>query len=203
MAAPVLKSFLAAALSILLLIFLSGCGQQAEKQGGNATNEVIGMSKTNTSEVRIAGKGDTVSVNYVGKLENGTVFDTSIEAEAKKGGLPLRGSYSPLEFTVGAGQMIAGFDAGVLGMKEGEEKTVRLPPEQAYGNRREDAVISIPVANIGNSESIKVGSMLYAQNGASGTVAAIENGTAKVDFNHELAGKTLVFTIKMVKIQKK
>jgi len=201
MPSPILRSLLAAALCTLFFIFLFGCTSSDEQK--NKTNEVIGMAKTSTSGTAIAEKGDTVSVDYVGKLENGTVFDTSLEIEAKKGGLPLRGSYSPLEFKVGAGQMIAGFDAGVLGMKEGEEKTVRLPPEQAYGNKREDAIISIPVENIGNSESIKVGSMLYAQNGASGTVVEITNGTAKVDFNHELAGKTLVFTIKMVKIKKK
>lgn len=187
---------------VLLLVFLSGCVANAENEKNNAS-EVIGMSKTNTSNPATAEKGDTVFVNYIGKLENGTVFDTSVEAEAKKAGLPLRQSYSPLEFTVGAGQMIAGFDSGVVGMKEGEEKIVRIAPEDAYGNRREDAIISIPVANIGNSESIKVGSMLYAQNGASGTVIEIENGTAKVDFNHELAGKTLVFTIRMVRISKK
>lgn len=200
---PALRSILAAALFALLLIFLFGCTNHAEKQAENKSYEVIEMPKTSISGTKIAEKGDVVSVNYVGKLEDGTLFDTSIEDEAKKGGLPPRGEYSPLEFKVGAGQMIAGFDAGVLGMKEGEEKTVRLPPEQAYGLPNPEAVISIPVANIGNSSAIKIGSMLYAQNGASGKVVEIENGTAKVDFNHELAGKTLIFTIKMVKIQKK
>ena len=149
-----------------------------------------------------AQKGDTVSVDYVGKLQNGTLFDTSIKSEAQKAGFPLRPSYAPLEFKVGAGQMISGFDAAVIGMKEGEEKTVTLPPEQAYGQVQAGAVISLPLSQIGNSESIKVGSVLQANNGAQGTVIEITNGTAKIDFNHELAGKTLVFTIKMIKIQK-
>ena len=161
------------------------------------------MVKNSTDAARMVAKGDTVQVDYIGKLENGTVFDTSIAAEAKKAGLPLREKYDFLEFTVGAGQMIKGFDSAVLGMKEGEEKTVRIPPAEAYGERTDKAIIYIPVASIGNSEGIEVGSVLYAQSGAAGKVVEITNGTAKVDFNHELAGKTLVFTIRMVKIKKK
>jgi FKBP-type peptidyl-prolyl cis-trans isomerase 2 len=159
--------------------------------------------KNNTAGQLSAAKGDTVQVDYIGKLENGTVFDTSIASEAKKAGLPLRDKYDFLEFTVGAGQMIAGFDAAVVGMKEGEEKTVKIPAAQAYGQRREDAVVSVPLDKIGNSEGIKVGSMLYAQNGAAGKVVEMASGTAKIDFNHELAGKDLVFTIRMAKIRKK
>jgi FKBP-type peptidyl-prolyl cis-trans isomerase 2 len=146
--------------------------------------------------------GDTLQVDYTGKLTDGTVFDTSIKSEAEKAGLPLRPSYSPLEFTVGAGQLIEGFDTGVLGMKEGETKVVTMLPEKAYGQKNANAVMSIPIEKIGNSSSIKVGSLLYAQNGASGKVVEITNGTAKVDFNHELAGKTLVFTIKVISITK-
>lgn len=158
-----------------------------------------------TNDSKTAQKGDTVRVDYVGKLENGTVFDTSIQAEAQKAALEPRPSYEPLEFKVGAGQMIAGFDSGVLGMKAGEQKTVKLLPSQAYGEWSAERVIPIPVANIGNAADIKVGSMLFAQNGAVGRVVEIGNGTnatAKVDFNHELAGKTLIFSIKMVSIKK-
>ena len=153
-----------------------------------------------SASAQTAKVGDTVSVNYIGKFPNGTLFDTSIKSEAQKGGLPLRPSYSPLEFKVGAGQMISGFDAAVVGMAEGEEKTVTLPPDQAYGERNPDAIVGIPLANIGNSQNIKIGSVLHAQSGASGTVVAIGNGTTKVDFNSEMAGKTLIFIIRMVKI---
>ncbi|MFA6907800.1 MAG: peptidylprolyl isomerase [Candidatus Micrarchaeia archaeon] len=149
-----------------------------------------------------AANGDTVSVNYIGKLTSGKLFDTSIKEEAQKAGFPLRPSYSPLTFKVGAGQMIAGFDAGVVGMKIGEEKTVTLLPAQAYGEKNPDAIISVPLDKIGNSSSIAVGSVLYAQSGATGKVVEIANGTAKIDFNHELAGETLVFTIRMVNITK-
>ena len=165
----------------------------AAKGGAMAGNRTIGT----------VANGDTVHVNYIGRLTNGRLFDTSIKEEAQKAGFPLRPSYAPLSFTVGAGQMIPGFDAAVVGMKQGEEKTVSLSPEQAYGGRRGDAIISVPVGKIGNSSSIKVGALLHAQNGANGKVVGIENGIAKVDFNHELAGETLVFTIRMVGIQKK
>lgn len=191
-----MRSFFVFALALALLV--AGCASQGKEN-------VIGVDlvKNSTDAARTAAKGDTVQVDYIGKLENGTVFDTSIAAEAKKAGLPLREKYDFLEFAVGAGQMIAGFDSAVLGMREGEEKTVNIPPAEAYGERTDKAVISIPVASIGNADGIAVGSMLYAQNGAAGKVVEITNGTAKVDFNHELAGKTLVFTIKMVKIKKK
>ena len=77
--------------------------------------------------------GDTIAVDYTGKLENGDVFDTS---EGK----------TPLTFTVGAGMLIKGFDDAVMGMKKGESKTVTIPPEEGYGPRHEDAIVEIPRA---------------------------------------------------------
>jgi FKBP-type peptidyl-prolyl cis-trans isomerase 2 len=188
-----------AILLVALSLLFAGC---ATNSSTNANTTKEGNNMATKTQTKIVANGDTVQVDYVGKLENGAVFDTSLKAEAAKAGLPLRPSYSPLEFTVGAGQMIAGFDAGVVGMSEGQEKTVKITPENGYGNRREDMVVVIPIENIGNSAEVKVGSMLSSSNGATGVVTEIKNGTAKVDFNHELAGKNLVFTIKMVKITK-
>lgn len=81
-----------------------------------------------------AQKGDIVSIHYVGKYPGGQVFDTSIESEAKKSGLhsPAR-DYKPLQVTLGAGQVIAGFEEAIIGMAVNEEKEVTLPPEKAYG----------------------------------------------------------------------
>ena len=88
---------------------------------------------------KIVAKGDTVKIDYLGTLENGNVFDTNILEESKKAGTYTeQRSYEPLEFTVGAGQMIPGFEEAVLDMKEGETKTVTIPAEKAYGIRRED-----------------------------------------------------------------
>ena len=203
---------LAIASVFILFASLFGCTSQGTGAQNNGpltsaamveleNRSVIGDIITNKNIV--AANGDTVSVNYIGKLTNGQLFDTSIKEEAQKAGFPLRPSYAPLSFTVGAGQMISGFDTAVVGMKIGEEKTVSLSPAQAYGEKREDAIISVPLDQVGNSSGMKVGALLYAQNGATGKVIEITNGTARVDFNHELAGETLVFTIRMVNITKK
>lgn len=84
----------------------------------------------------VASAGDKVSVFYVGKLDDGTVFDTNDESAAKAAGIynPQR-QYISFEFTIGAGQVIAGFDKAVTGMKVGETKKVKIPPEEAYGNQ--------------------------------------------------------------------
>jgi FKBP-type peptidyl-prolyl cis-trans isomerase 2 len=200
-------SVLAIALVFILFASLFGCAQKANPAPPASMVPLVEMENKSKlgdliASTKVAASGDTVSVNYIGKLTNGQLFDTSIKEEAQKAGFPLRPSYAPLTFKVDAGQMIPGFDAAVVGMKEGEEKTVTIAPEQAYGNRREDAIFSVPLASIGNASDIKVGSILYAQNGATGKVLEISNGTARIDFNHELAGQTLVFTIRMVSIQK-
>jgi len=95
---------------------------------------LIAISGCTTEKSGIVGEGDTVKVDYVGRLENGNVFDTSFEDVAVEDGLydPAR-RYEPLQFKVGAGQMIPGFDRGVLGMKVNETKNITIPPEEAYG----------------------------------------------------------------------
>jgi peptidylprolyl isomerase len=147
-----------------------------------------------------AQKGDNVAVDYVGSLDNGTVFDTSIKEEAEKAGLPLRDAYAPLEFTVGAGQMIKGFDAAVVGMKVGEEKTVHLAPADAYGEIDPQYIMTVPIANV--PEGVKVGSRLSTQTGIPGVVTSVTDVNVTVDFNNPLAGKALNFRIIMRKITK-
>jgi len=186
--------------SVALALF--GCVSNSASQPATNSSASTPIASPSAAPARVAVKsGDVVKVDYVGSLEDGTVFDTSIEPEARKAGLPLRPSYEPLEFTVGAGQMIAGFDAGVVGMAVGETKTLRLPPEQAYGQPSADRVINVSVAEL---ESIgvnaSVGVRVVAQSGAQGVITSVSNGTATVDFNHELAGKTLVFNVTLVKI---
>lgn len=83
-----------------------------------------------------AKNGDTVRVHYLGKFPGGKVFDTSLEKEAIKAGIHNRSrDYKPLELTLGTGQVISGFNDAIIGMKPGEEKTVTLPPEKAYGKK--------------------------------------------------------------------
>jgi FKBP-type peptidyl-prolyl cis-trans isomerase 2 len=192
---------LLAVLAIAIVLIAAGCSQQPAPQQSVTQEEDILNYSADAGVFPTAATGDVVEVDYIGRLENGTVFDTSVEAEAKKAKLPLREKYEPLRFTVGAGQMITGFDAAVVGMKEGDEKNATIPPEQAYGKKREDLVLSIPVSNIQGGD-VEVGMVLVSSN-MRGVVTDISGGNATVDFNHELAGKTLVFTIKMVKIEKK
>lgn len=90
--------------------------------------------------------GDKISVDYTGSLPDGKVFDTSIEKVAKENNLFTHGrEYKPLEFTVGKGEVIKGFDEGVVGMKVGETKTLTIPPEKAYGTINPKAIQVIPV----------------------------------------------------------
>jgi len=164
--------YLIALIPILLVL---GC--VSNLVGGNTNNSVINGVKA----------GDTVSVDYTGRLVNGSVFDTSI-------------GRVPLEFTVGAGQMISGFDAAVIGMRVGEEKTITLPPEEAYGAPNPANIVAVPAANIPNGT--KVGDTLYS-GGTAVKVVAVTNETVTIDANHPLAGKTLIFDIKIVKINGK
>lgn len=99
-------------------------------------NEIEKTSDISSAKKEVVSSGDTISVDYVGTLEDGTVFDSSFEEFAKKAknyNAQSGRKYEPLSFTVGAGQMIKGFDAGVVGMKLGEKKTLILAPKDAYG----------------------------------------------------------------------
>ena len=135
--------------------------------------------------------GDTVKVHYTGKLVDGTIFDCSEGRE-------------PLEFKVGSGQVIKGFDDGVTGMAIDDEKTVEIAPEEAYGPVREDMVIAVPKTNIPENINPEVGMKLQMQqpNGMPlvVTVTNISDEDVTLDANHHLAGKTLVFDLKLVGI---
>lgn len=144
--------------------------------------------------------GDTISVNYVGKLEDGTVFDTSEKEAALEAGIynEMR-DYEPLTFTVGAGQMIKGFDEGVVGMKVGEEKDLKIPPEEAYGEYNEEYARELP-RNAVNFIP-EVGMQLATETGLRGTITEVSEENFVVDFNHALAGKTLIFKVKVVSVE--
>lgn len=146
--------------------------------------------------------GDTVHVDYVGRLEDGTVFDTSIEEVAVEAGIYVEGrEYSPLTFEAGAGGMIKGFDEGVIGMKVGEEKTLEIPPEEAYGEYDEANIQAIPLEELGLPEPPVEGQKLMTMYGTRVTVLEVNDTHATIDFNHELAGKTLIFDVTLVSIE--
>lgn len=146
--------------------------------------------------------GDLVVVDYVGTLEDGTVFDTSVETVAIQNGIvDSRRTYEPLEFTIGAEGLIKGFDNAAIGMKAGQTKRVILQPEEAYGSIRQDLVVTVNTSDIQTSgQPLVTGGRIFLENGAQGVIIKIENGSATIDFNHQFAGKILIFEIKLVKI---
>lgn len=146
--------------------------------------------------------GNTIQVDYTGKLENGTVFDTSIEEIAKEAGIYTeQRNYVPLTFKVGSGQLIPGFDEGVIGMKVGEEKTLTIPPEKAYGEYNETWVQAVPLADLNLSVKPEIGQTLSSMYGARFKVIDVNETHVTLDSNHELAGKTLIFDIKLISIE--
>ena len=152
--------------------------------------------------VKVVEDGDYVQVDYVGKLEDGTVFDTSVKDVAIEAGIyNQKRDYQQLEFTVGAGEMIGGFDKGVVGMAVGENKTLTIPPEEAYGAYREDMLITSPIEELTAAGITPVvGQKLVTAQGQVGTITNVTDTDVVIDFNHELAGKTLIFDVTLVSI---
>lgn len=135
----------------------------------------------------MAQEGDQVAVHYIGTLDDGSVFDES------------RPRGATLDFTIGAGQMIAGFDEGVRGMAAGETKTIRIAPADAYGELDPEAVIEVDISQV--PEGTQVGDQLVnPTTGQPLTVVSIEGDVVSIDANHQLAGETLTFEIEMVAI---
>ncbi|MEY4738709.1 MAG: hypothetical protein RLZZ05_93 [Bacteroidota bacterium] len=135
--------------------------------------------------------GDLVRVHYTGTLEDGSQFDSSV-------------GRAPLEFTVGAGQMIAGFDAGVVGMAVGEKKTILIDPDHGYGQKDPTAIIEFPSSNIPEGMAVEVGMKLNLQNQYGQPVPVVvmevKEEVIIMDANHFLAGKDLTFDVEIVEI---
>ena len=138
-----------------------------------------------------AKSGDTVHVHYTGRLEDGSVFDTSEGRE-------------PLEFVLGTGSVIPGFDEAVTGLSVGEEASTRIPPEQAYGLRSEDLVLTVPRTSFPDGAAPQVGQRFeMASPDGQRTpvvVTSIESDTVQIDANHPLAGRALSFDLKLIRI---
>ena len=135
--------------------------------------------------------GDTVKVHYTGTLENGEVFDTSKERE-------------PLEFQLGQGQLIPGFEKAVIGMSEGDSTKVDIPSDEAYGEVRDDLIINVPKDQLPDDVEPKIGMQLQVnqQNGQPIPVriTEIKDEELVLDANHPLAGKDLTFDIELLEV---
>ncbi len=135
--------------------------------------------------------GDSVQVHYTGKLLDGTVFDSSR-------------SRQPLRFKLGSGQVIAGFEKAVTGMLVGESKTVSIPPEEAYGQRRDDRIVTLRRNQLPANLNVTVGQRLELtqedDQAFLATVSGVTPDLITLDANHPLAGKTLTFELELVGI---
>jgi FKBP-type peptidyl-prolyl cis-trans isomerase 2 len=135
--------------------------------------------------------GDTVKVHYTGKLEDGTVFDSSLD----------RG---PLQFTIGEGQVIPGFEQAVVGMSLGESKTVTIPMDKAYGPHREEMVVMVERTKFPEHMQLEVDQQLQIRQDDGQIlfviVADVSESSVTLDANHPLAGEDLTFDIQLIEI---
>ena len=168
---------LAIAILGLALVIGAACGG-----GGGEGEEGTAQAKD----------GDTVKVHYTGKLEDGTVFDTSIERD-------------PLQFTIGEGQLIPGFEQAVVGMSPGESKTVEIPADEAYGPYREELVMVVDRDQLPEDLQPEVGQQLQIRQPDGQTILVkvidVSESSVTLDANHPLAGKDLTFDIELVEVK--
>ena len=139
-----------------------------------------------------AKKGDTVHVHYTGTLDDGTEFDSSEGNE-------------PIVFTIGAGQVIPGFEDAIEGMSAGDKKTERIEAGNAYGDRRDELVFTVSRDQMPEGTDVEVGDMLRVGfpdgSNAAVQVAAVDEQSVTLDANHPLAGKNLTFELELVSIE--
>ncbi|MEJ7827172.1 MAG: peptidylprolyl isomerase [Segetibacter sp.] len=138
--------------------------------------------------------GDTVRVHYHGKLNDGTTFDSSEDRD-------------PLEFEVGSGSVIAGFDNGVTGMKVGDKKTINIPVDEAYGQVQDDLLMEFPLDRFPADMKPEGGMELNMSNGAGQNfpvvITEVLDNSVVLDANHPLAGEDLTFDLELVEIKGK
>lgn len=139
-----------------------------------------------------ARKGDTVKVHYTGRLEDGTVFDSSVKRE-------------PLAFKLGSGQLIPGFEKAVEGLEPGDKTTAVIPAAEAYGLRHDEAVVTIDRSHLPPDIQPEVGQELEVQQESGQTMSVrivqVDEAQVTLDANHPLAGKDLAFEIELVAVQ--
>lgn len=159
---------------LLCFVLVAGCMGSTPTGGA-----VLGFD----IESGVVQAGDIVEVEYVGSFLDGEIFDSGT-----------------IEVLVGSGQVIAGFDKALVGMIVGEEKRVELPPKDAYGEYRADLVVDVPRADLENEGIVIVEGMTVLVGGRVGRIVEIGDDNVAIDVNHYLAGKSLVFGLKVLDI---
>jgi peptidylprolyl isomerase len=130
--------------------------------------------------------GNTVTIRYTGKLSDGSVFDSTEDRE-------------PFEFVVGAEDILPGISIGVVGMREGETRTIDIPPDDAYGPRDPEKLVTVEASRM--PEGVAAGDLVTDGENRRWLVHKIEDGQAVIDANHPLAGQTLHFDVELVSIR--
>jgi len=135
--------------------------------------------------------GDTVKIHYSGKLDNGTVFDSSLDRE-------------PLEFTIGDGKVIIGFEEGVIGMGHGESKSITVSPDKAYGPHRDELFTVIERSKLPTTPEPELGNIvnIHQENGniIPAVIMCVSDSEVRLDINNPLAGENLTFDLKIMEI---
>jgi peptidylprolyl isomerase len=136
-------------------------------------------------------EGDKISVHYTGKLEDGTVFESS-------------GDGDPLKFTAGGGDVIGGFDQGVVGMAVGDKREIKITPDDGYGHRQDGLVVKMSKAEMTDGLDLKKGQLLRVNPSGTGEmvveVVDVDDASVTLDGNHPLAGKELLFDVEVIAI---
>jgi FKBP-type peptidyl-prolyl cis-trans isomerase 2 len=151
--------------------------------------------------------GDTVTIEYTGRLEDGTVFDTSREsvAETEMEDVPPGHAFDPLTVEIGAGRIIDGLEDGLIGATAGDTPTVTIPPADGYGEWSEEHVQEFERTEfdemIGGDETPETGMHVQTQQGGLAELTHVDDERVEVDFNHELAGETLTFDVDIVAVE--
>jgi peptidylprolyl isomerase len=151
-------------------------------------------------------EGDSVTFEYTGRLDDGTVFDTSHESVAKENDLDdiAERDFSPLTVEVGAGRIVSGLEEALYDMAEGEEASVEVTPEEGYGEHSDDRVVEYDrdeFESMIQGRDPEAGLEVRTEQGLPGHVVDVDDDTVTVDFNHDLAGETLTFEVEIVEVR--
>lgn len=150
--------------------------------------------------------GDSVTVEFTGRLDDGTVFDTSRESVANEAELADAQSdreYTPLTVEIGAERVIEGLEEALVGLEQGDASTVAIPPEKGYGEWTEENVREYDAEEFSQmvgDQTPEEGAYLETQEGGRAEIVHVDSEIVRVDFNHELAGETLEFDIEIVEV---